>query len=130
MIHRLRPPEEIWKSEILAINSESQVLVCRQENSLEWCFPNGLVEIEEAPIDAAQRELMSWSGYRTLSIDFLFTYTNNDSLDYIFRCRHVSGNPNPIQGIESKWEYIGYLQNMTLVKRSKDILNEYYKRYL
>lgn len=60
----------------VVINSDSEILLIQRDDNKEWQIPGGVVELGEAPDEAAIRETLEETGYTISSPKLTGVYTN------------------------------------------------------
>jgi len=81
-----------------------------------WEFPGGRIELGEKPADAAIREVREETGVicapAGVRASFEFEYGDRAIVFYPVDCTWVSGEPEPLGGLEPRWvsqtEITGY----------------------
>lgn len=77
---------------ILLFNESDRLLLVRHSNRGVWVAPGGMIEPDEAPLDAAHREMKEETGcevelLRVLGVyggpEFRVTYENGDEVGYV-----------------------------------------------
>lgn len=127
---------------VLARDADGRVLLVYEVDSDAWSTPGGSVDVDEAPDDAARREVFEETGL-TVRLDGIVTvlggpefrshYKNGDEVAYVatvYRAAVVGGQPRP-DGDEvtaAEWFSIDALASLplsnfaTLLFRSLDWL--------
>ena len=59
---------------VLAFNAEGQVLLVRHANNNVWVAPGGMIEVDEAPAEAARREMGEETGCEVELLGILGVY--------------------------------------------------------
>lgn len=111
-------------------NEQHQILIDRrpQKGLLGglWEFPGGKIEPHETPESCIRRELQEELaievevGDRLITIDHAYTHfkvTLN-----VFHCRHLSGNPQPIECDEVRWVTVDELEQYPFPKANVRII--------
>ncbi|HIT74023.1 MAG TPA: NUDIX domain-containing protein [Candidatus Avipropionibacterium avicola] len=86
----------------------TEVLLIRRADTGRWSNVAGIIEPGEEPADAAERETLEEARVVVVAEKLVWVrvlppmqWANGDqaqSLDLVFRCRHVSGDPAPLDG--------------------------------
>ncbi len=111
-------------------NESGQILIDRrpQKGLLGglWEFPGGKIEPGEAVEDCIRRELQEELaidvevGDRLITIDH--TYTHFKVTLNVFHCRHVGGEPQPIECDEVRWVEVSELEQFPFPKANGQII--------
>jgi len=112
-------------------NEDGQILIDRrrQEGLLGglWEFPGGKIEPEETVEACIRRELQEELGIdvevgdRLITIDH--TYTHFKVTLHVFHCRHLTGEPQPIECDEVRWVDIADLDQFPFPKANTQIID-------
>ncbi|MGF1523759.1 MAG: A/G-specific adenine glycosylase [Leptolyngbyaceae cyanobacterium] len=112
-------------------NEQQQILIDRrpQEGLLGglWEFPGGKIEPDETVEECIRRELQEELaidvevGDRLMTIDH--TYTHFKVTLNVFHCRHLSGEPQPIECDEIRWVTVSELEKFPFPKANIQIIN-------
>ena len=111
----------LWLSGVSAViarqhhDEPPKVLLIRRADTGRWSNVAGIIEPGEEPADAAEREALEEAGVTIIAEKLawvrvlpLMTWPNGDqaqSLDLVFLCRHVSGEPSPVddENTDAAW---------------------------
>lgn len=127
MINKFRSPDDFWSCKNLILDPQERVMICRRVGEEGWSFPRGDVRLGEAPIDATTREVKEHIGMNALDVQFMFSHTVENNIEFVFICKRFVGEPKPNESIlEFKWEYFWYLASYNLTEESKITLDKYY----
>ncbi|MGF1457910.1 MAG: A/G-specific adenine glycosylase [Leptolyngbyaceae cyanobacterium] len=121
--HKLIGVAVVW-------NEQGQILIDRrpQQGLLGglWEFPGGKIEPDETVEDCIRRELQEELaievavGDRLITIDH--TYTHFKVTLNVFHCRHVGGDPQPIECDEIRWVEVDELEQYPFPKANSQII--------
>ena len=109
--------EQLWLTGITAVvqRGDDQVLLVRQADTGRWTCVAGIIDPGEEPADAAEREILEEAGIVAMAERLVWVHVlppteweNGDRaqfLDLVFRCRHMSGDPEPVDGenTDARW---------------------------
>jgi len=111
-------------------NEQGQILIDRrpQKGLLGglWEFPGGKIEPGETVEDCIRRELQEELaievevGDRLITIDH--TYTHFKVTLNVFHCRHIGGEPQPIECDEVRWVDVAELEQFPFPKANGEII--------
>jgi A/G-specific adenine glycosylase len=111
-------------------NERGQILIDRRPQSGLlgglWEFPGGKIEPGEAVEDCIRRELQEELaidvavGDRLITINH--TYTHFKVTLNVFHCRHVAGEPQPIECDEVRWVDVSELEQFPFPKANGQII--------
>jgi A/G-specific adenine glycosylase len=100
----------------------------RQEGLLGglWEFPGGKIEPEESVEDCVRREIQEELGIEIEVLDRLITldhaYTHFKVTLNVFNCKHLSGDPQPIECDEVKWVTLDEIDQYPFPKANGKII--------
>jgi len=122
--HKLIGVAVVW-------NEQGQILIDRrpQQGLLGglWEFPGGKIEPGETVEECIQRELQEELaidveiGDRLMTIDH--TYTHFKVTLNVFHCRHIGGEPQPIECDEVRWVEVSELDQFPFPKANGQIID-------
>ena len=112
-------------------NDQGQILIDRrlQEGLLGglWEFPGGKIEPGETIADCIRRELQEELAIEVEVGDHLITishtYTHFKVTLNVFQCRHLSGEPQPIECDEVRWVEVLELEQFPFPKANTQIID-------
>ena len=96
-------PVLICGGSIIAENSEGEILLMLRGDNKCWCFPGGIVDLNEVVEDTARRELLEEAGLVAGSLELFgvfsgkelyYIYPNGDEIstvDIVYICRDFTG---------------------------------------
>jgi len=106
--------DPLWLSGVSVVvdrrrdDGTTEVLLIRRADTGRWSNVAGIIEPGEEPADAAERETLEEAGVVVIAEKLAWVrvlppmqWANGDraqSLDLVFRCRYVSGDPRPVDG--------------------------------
>jgi 8-oxo-dGTP pyrophosphatase MutT (NUDIX family) len=108
----------LWLSGVTAVildDARTRILLIRRADDGAWTPVTGIIDPGEQPAVAAAREAAEEAGVRieavrlaSTSVTGMVTYPNGDRsryLDLTFECRHLDGEPHPVDGeaLEARW---------------------------
>ncbi|HEY9889478.1 MAG TPA: 8-oxo-dGTP diphosphatase MutT, partial [Candidatus Obscuribacterales bacterium] len=112
-------------------NEQGQVLIDRRPQSGLlgglWEFPGGKIEPGETVEECIRRELQEELaievavGDRLITLDH--TYTHFKVTLHVFHCRHVGGEPQPIECDEVRWVEVAELTEFPFPKANIQIID-------
>lgn len=124
MPHKLIGVAAIW-------NDQQQILIDRrrQDGLLGglWEFPGGKLEPGETVEDCIKREILEELGIQIevgehlITIDHAYTHFNVTLI--VHCCRHISGEPQPIECDEVRWVTLNELDQYPFPKANVEIIN-------
>ena len=98
---------------VACVDDAGRVLIVKQTAGPfagAWLLPGGNVELNERLEDAARRELLEETGYRTADLQPVATYEVRSApvggfhfLVHLFRAGAIDGTPRPEAGSELRW---------------------------
>ena len=126
---------------IIVVNEKNEILLGLRDDTLNWCYSGGSVEIDEKPEDCAKRELMEEMGLEALELEFFminagpeahFVYPNGDevsNVEVVYICRKYQGQLKNVDGemIELRFFDIDDLPS-NLSRPIQPVINEYLRR--
>ncbi|MDA8485402.1 NUDIX domain-containing protein [Pseudomonas resinovorans] len=91
---------------------DNKVLLVRKTQK-KWNLPGGRVEFDEAPPQAAQRELLEEIGIQAEQLDFVTQLELFETLHHVFHAQlPASQAPQPLNEIaECRWFPLEFLEN-------------------
>ncbi|MGN6324655.1 NUDIX hydrolase [Pseudolysinimonas sp.] len=105
----------LWLSGVTAVildDARERVLLIRRSDNGAWTPVTGIIDPGEQPAVAAAREALEEAGVEirverlaSTSVTGEVVYPNGDRsryLDLTFACRHVAGDPQPVDGEASE----------------------------
>lgn len=109
--------EQLWLSGISAVvqRADGDILLVRRADSGRWTCVAGIIDPGEEPADAAEREVLEEAGIVAVAERLAWVHVlpptqweNGDRaqfLDLVFQCRHLSGDPEPVDGenTDARW---------------------------
>ena len=115
----------LWLSGVTAVVlRDEQVLLVRRADSGAWTPVTGIIDPGEQPAVAAERETLEEADVVAVAESIAWVqvtekirYENGDQtqyIDFVFRCRYVSGTPFPADGenTEAAWFDLDALPDM------------------
>lgn len=116
----------LWLSGVTAVVlRDEQVLLVRRADSGAWTPVTGIIDPGEQPAVAAERETLEEADVVAVAESIAWVqvtekirYENGDEtqyIDFVFRCRYVSGTPFPADGenTEAAWFDLDALPEMS-----------------
>jgi len=116
----------LWLSGVTAVVlRDEQVLLVRRADSGAWTPVTGIIDPGEQPAVAAERETLEEADVVAVAESIAWVqvtekirYENGDQtqyIDFVFRCRYVSGTPFPADGenTEAAWFDLDALPEMS-----------------
>lgn len=111
-------------------NSAGQILIDKRPQSGLlgglWEFPGGKVEPDEAISECIAREIQEELGIQVEVRDHLMTldhaYTHFKVTLFVHHCRHLQGNPQPIECDEVRWVYPAELNQFPFPTANQKII--------
>lgn len=111
-------------------NEQGQVLIDRRPQSGLlgglWEFPGGKIEPGETPQDCVVRELQEELAIAVAVGDLVMTldhtYTHFKVTLHVFHCRHLQGEPQPIECDEVRWVSLQELDHYPFPKANSHII--------
>lgn len=133
---------EVPAASVVVRDERDRVLLVRHENDDSWVTPGGAVEPNEAPADAALRELWEETGLhaelsRLVGVyggpEFVVTYRNGDRVSYlmiVFEGKALSGTPRPdgVETLEVRYVAREELRQLPSPGWLEEILDDVYAR--
>ena len=122
----------LWLSGVTAVVlRDEQVLLVRRADSGAWTPVTGIIDPGEQPAVAAERETLEEADVVAVAESIAWVqvtekirYENGDQtqyIDFVFRCRYVSGTPFPADGenTEAAWFDLDALPEMSANMRER-----------
>ncbi|MGB3788870.1 MAG: A/G-specific adenine glycosylase [Phormidesmis sp.] len=111
-------------------DSQGNILIDRrkQEGLLGglWEFPGGKIEPGETPEECVKREIKEELGIEIAVQDKLITiehaYTHFKVTLNVFNCKHLSGDPQPLESDEVKWVTLDEIDQYPFPKANSQII--------
>ena len=116
----------LWLSGVTAVVlRDEQVLLVRRADSGAWTPVTGIIDPGEQPAVAAERETLEEADVVAVAESIAWVqvtekirYENGDQtqyIDFVFRCRYVSGTPFPADGenTDARWYALDDLPEMS-----------------
>ncbi len=111
-------------------DSQGNILIDRrkQEGLLGglWEFPGGKIEPGETPEECVKREIKEELGIEIAVQDKLVTiehaYTHFKVTLNVFNCKHLSGDPQPLESDEVKWVTLDEIDQYPFPKANSQII--------
>src|SRR5664279_1247728 len=84
----------------IVVNQHGEVLAQRRRDNGNWCLPGGIMDPDEQPGPAAEREVLEETGVEVVADRLVGVYPNftlypNDDLvlfmEFVFACRPIAG---------------------------------------
>lgn len=124
LLHKLIGVAAIW-------NDQQQILIDRrrQDGLLGglWEFPGGKLEPGETVEECIKREILEELGIEIAVGDHLITinhtYTHFHVTLIVHHCRHISGEPQPIECDEVRWVKLNELDQYSFPEANVEIIN-------
>ena len=88
---------------LIVLNPENQLLVCKRKNTKKWQFPQGGVDSNEKPIQAAYRELFEEVGISKKDVKLLKESEHWYKYDLPVDYRRKTINLKKFKGQSQKW---------------------------
>ena len=121
--HKLIGVAVIW-------NNKKQILIDRRRPEGQmgglWEFPGGKIELNETVEECIKREIQEELGIEIevgqhlITIDH--TYTHLRVTLTVHHCRHLSGEPQPIECDEIRWVTLDEIDEFTFPKANEQII--------
>ena len=121
--HKLIGVAVIW-------NTQKQILIDRRRPEGQmgglWEFPGGKIELNETVEECIKREIQEELGIEIevgqhlITIDH--TYTHLRVTLTVHHCRHLSGEPQPIECDEIRWVTLDEIDEFTFPKANEQII--------
>jgi ADP-ribose pyrophosphatase YjhB (NUDIX family) len=122
----------LWLSGVTAVVlRENEVLLVRRSDTGAWTPVTGIIDPGEQPAVAAERETLEEADVVAVAEAIAWVqvtepvrYANGDEsqyIDFVFRCRYVSGTPFPADGenTEAAWFDLDALPDMSANMRER-----------
>ncbi|HAC62765.1 MAG TPA: 8-oxo-dGTP diphosphatase MutT [Cyanothece sp. UBA12306] len=111
-------------------NNEEKILIDRRlEQGLLgglWEFPGGKIEANETVEDCIKREILEEIAIEIAVKEHLITlehtYSHFKVTLIVHRCRHLSGEPQPIECQEIRWVTLDEIDNFTFPQANSKII--------